>query len=301
MPSRAFAIYGVPDGEYELFAQSFSSSQGGSKSHIRRIQVKGADVTGIELSLAPTGSISGLVTVEALADASVKQACKKSRSLPLEENLFAVIKDDKTEEGRPVRTLIPVSRDLVPGDKGEFQLKNIDAGRYRFETRSVGDSLYIRSITLASQNKNSPPQDVSTNGLNVKTGEQVKGLTIALAEGGASIEGQVVHPAANLAPSAVRVYLIPADRENKDNLLRYAETAAGGNGHFKLTNIAPGKYWMLAKPSPEPEMSGAPVRPAIRDVQKRNALRKEAEVAKLVVELKSCQKITDYALRVMAH
>ncbi|HET9528859.1 MAG TPA: carboxypeptidase-like regulatory domain-containing protein, partial [Blastocatellia bacterium] len=210
MASRTFAIYGIPDGEYELFAQSFSSSQGGSKSPVRRLQVKGADVTGIELSLAPAGSISGLVTVEALADASVKEACKKNRSLLLEENLFAVLRDDKTEESRPGRTLIPVSRDLVPGDRGEFRLMNVDAGRYRFEPRSVGDSLYIRSITLASENKNSPPQDVSANGLNVRLGEQVKGLIIALSEGGASIEGRVVQAAAKQAPSAVRVYLIPA-------------------------------------------------------------------------------------------
>ncbi|HET9530063.1 MAG TPA: hypothetical protein VFQ92_06905, partial [Blastocatellia bacterium] len=75
----------------------------------------------------------------------------------------------------------------------------------------------------------------------------------------------------------------------------------GGDGQFKLTNIAPGKYWMLAKPTPEPEMAGDPVRPAIRDVKARNTLRKEAEQSNLLVELKACQKITDYSLRVRVH
>ena len=72
--ANAFAIYGVPDGEYEIIArsvninifESFSSSP-------RRVTVKGADVTGIELRLSPMASIAGRTCSETTPNALRKQ------------------------------------------------------------------------------------------------------------------------------------------------------------------------------------------------------------------------------------
>ena len=63
-PDRAFSIEGVADGDYDI------QSQGGGREGLtavsapQRISVKGADVTGLRLTLAPLGSVSGSVRVE---------------------------------------------------------------------------------------------------------------------------------------------------------------------------------------------------------------------------------------------
>jgi Carboxypeptidase regulatory-like domain len=62
--SLGFAFYGVPDGDYELIARRTSDGGDASSSARRRISVKGMDVSGIELKLAPHGSIAGRVVIE---------------------------------------------------------------------------------------------------------------------------------------------------------------------------------------------------------------------------------------------
>ncbi|HEY7182119.1 MAG TPA: carboxypeptidase-like regulatory domain-containing protein, partial [Blastocatellia bacterium] len=62
--ARGFAFYGVPDGDYELVATRWAGSNETSGLGRRRVSVKGADVNGVELKLAPNGSISGRVIIE---------------------------------------------------------------------------------------------------------------------------------------------------------------------------------------------------------------------------------------------
>src|SRR5262249_46949575 len=68
--SRSFAIYGLADGEYELMAQRLGGGGDGVASAPRRVSVKAADLTGIDLALSPLGRISGRVVLEALTSDS---------------------------------------------------------------------------------------------------------------------------------------------------------------------------------------------------------------------------------------
>jgi hypothetical protein len=61
--------------------------------------------------------------------------------------------------------------------------------------------------------------------------------------------------------------------------------------------LSPGKYWLLARAVPDSEPNDKPARPAAWDAAERAKLRREAEAAKIVIELKPCQRIRDYALR----
>src|SRR5712691_2593238 len=47
---KTFSFYGIADGDYDLYAQTLSSAGDSSSSEPRRITVKGADITGIELN-----------------------------------------------------------------------------------------------------------------------------------------------------------------------------------------------------------------------------------------------------------
>jgi hypothetical protein len=297
--NHSFAFYGVPDGEYEVTAQSFSSPEGGAVSPPRAVSVKGADVTGLDLALAPLGSVAGRVVIDQQSDVAVKAACKERRMTLLEENLLTALRDLKNEAGRPRPSFSRQSWTVAPDSQGEFHMPGVGPGLYRFDATSLGEAFYIRSLTLASNDKSGPPLDISVNGLSIKSGERVTGLTITLAEGAASIEGRIVENDGGLPPG-MRVVLVPAERENKDKLLRYGEVTAQSDGAFKLNNIAPGRYYLLAKRVAEPEIAGEPVRPLVWDAETRAAVRTEAEQSNAVIELKPCQKVPDYSLRYKA-
>ena len=68
---RSFAFYGVPDGDYNLYARGNGNEKGEVSGSARvRVKVKGADVTGLEIKLAPLGSIAGSVKVDAVTPGS---------------------------------------------------------------------------------------------------------------------------------------------------------------------------------------------------------------------------------------
>jgi hypothetical protein len=54
---------------------------------------------------------------------------------------------------------------------------------------------------------------------------------------------------------------------------------------------------LLARPIPDSEPNDKPARPAAWDAAERAKLRREAEAAKVVIELKPCQRLSDYVLR----
>src|SRR5712692_8525136 len=61
---QAFQLNGVSDGDYEISAITGSPNGEALVSAARRLSVKDSDVTGMELALAPLGSISGRVSLE---------------------------------------------------------------------------------------------------------------------------------------------------------------------------------------------------------------------------------------------
>jgi hypothetical protein len=87
-------------------------------------------------------------------------------------------------------------------------------------------------------------------------------------------------------------------------VLRYSETLVNRDGAFAFTNLAPGRYFIFARVEPlterltEPltELESIPPRPSAWDPTARLKLRREAEAANTVVELKPCQRLVDYTL-----
>ena len=74
-PGGAFAFYGVPDGEYDLTAERLESDRSDRLgSEPRRVTVRGADVTGVELRLSPRAAIQGKVVLDPLPAALRREA-----------------------------------------------------------------------------------------------------------------------------------------------------------------------------------------------------------------------------------
>src|SRR5262245_5276878 len=86
---KSFAIFGAPDGEYEIVAFRMTSKEADfAISTPRRVIVRGADVSGIELKIAPPSSISGRVKIEPSAAGAVEAAGGAGKS-PCEDRARA--------------------------------------------------------------------------------------------------------------------------------------------------------------------------------------------------------------------
>src|SRR5262245_38886267 len=300
--TTGFAINGVPDGAYEIAARRGGyNNEEPFASTPRQIVVRGADVGGVELKLLPFGSIAGKFTLEA-----APAVCETKRKWSLEEALLAL-----RFEAKPAGSAPAQSRSIVNGltEKGEFTVYNLQANRYFLEPRLPNENWYVKAITTpapvsspagarGAAPRNSSPADVARSGIALKAGEKIAGVTVAVADGAAALSGKVA-PAkeGSRLPARLRVHLVPAEVGAASDVLRYAEAFARSDGSFALSNIAPGKYWLLARAAPDDEPSHGPPPPAARDANERAKLRKEAEAMKVEIELKPCQRITDQIVK----
>jgi hypothetical protein len=182
----------------------------------------------------------------------------------------------------------------VSDEKGAFTISPVIAGRYFVEAQLPGTDWYINSIALSSS-AHSGPADLAREGVTIKSGERVTGLTVAIREDAASVRGSILFPKErSKLPSGLRVHLVPAEPYQKDNALRFFEAAVKDDSTFQFLNIAPGRYWMIARPIDG--TSDEQVRPPAWNRETRIKLLRDAETAKNAIELKPCQNLSDRAL-----
>jgi hypothetical protein len=285
-----YAIYGLPNGEYELIAQRDDRSGESSFLSVpKRATINGRDAGGIDLVLAPTASIAGNIVIEQNRTESGK--CESKRRYYVEEVVVKAIRDEPGEKlqrsdvsfsvygGQPVGT---------PDDQGKFSIRRLRPGRYRLEAQLPDENWYVKGMTTTTN-------DAGRNGVTLKSGEEASGLAIVIAGGSGGIKGKLVVEEGAKPPLRSIVHLIPAEIDAKDDLLRYAEARVEIDGSFNFANLSPGKYLFVTRKISEG--GDDPVRPLAWDRIERVKLRKEAESANMVVELKSCQRISDYVLR----
>lgn len=294
-----FAFYGVSEGEYLIVAQRYpSAANEGGRSRPVRVKVKGQDTTGVNLTLVSLSSVTGRVILESGPAKENAVKCDRKREPSIDESLFNIRRVQKEDPKEHPLSVFSANFIGAPGDKGEFQLQGLEAGQYQVETRMLDEAWYVRAISMPRAGRTTTSIDVSRNGFAVKAGERVTGLTISLAEGAASLGGRVVVDAKRGSlPAHLRVYLVPAEQEAADDTLRFAEAAVQGDGTFALGNLTPGRYWVVARQASEEDASERFPRPLVWNLKSRGSLRDDAEASNIVVDLKPCQRLTDYALR----
>ena len=303
--SRAFSLHGIADGEYQVIAnhnEGWGQNQKDSyRSAPRKITVKGGNISGIVLNLLPLSSVEGKIE---LAETSEKNRpeCKSSRtSLP--EEIVATLRRETIGKDLESNPDSWASTD-APNDKGEVKYFNLEPARYRVTAVFPDETWYIKTVTvksaapkIAAAKTTSPATiDVGKLGLSLSSGEKIKDLLISVTDGAANVKGRVITDPNKILPPRMRAYLIPAEKESSDDLLRYYE-AKIKNGTFTFENLAPGKYLIIARPIPDTESDEMPATPAAWDAASRLQLRREAEAVGNLLELNSCQRVNDYSLK----
>jgi hypothetical protein len=244
--------------------------------------------------------LTGRVNLEkvpaALATAS---KCSPMPPLQLAEVLVQAQRNDPRTKTTGTRNS-DLSAPAPPNAKGEFFLRSLDAGGYRLITKLPDAGWYVRGITLSTPNippptRNAPKfSDIGRNGFTLKAGEKLTGVILTLAEGAASFEGKVSSPGKPTQNFAqLKVHLVPAEDSQADEIIRYAETAVEQVGSFAFKNLAPGKYWILARPATDNDSMNQPQN---WNSLERTNLRRAAETVNQLIELKTCQQVKDYQL-----
>ncbi|HEY0323146.1 MAG TPA: carboxypeptidase-like regulatory domain-containing protein [Pyrinomonadaceae bacterium] len=299
---RAFSLNGVPEGEYEIAAQGYFEKGETVASTPRRITVRGADITGLQLQLAPLASITGRITLEPVKD----EACSKTNvATSMQQTLVTARREDENKERLQAERFSESGN--IPNEQGEFLIRNLAGGLFRLGVRAPGEDWYVRALSLpASTARTATDPSKSTEAkillpptgtLAIKTGERLSGININLAQGAANLRGRVVmQPEGAAIPANLRAYLIPTERERANDILRYAESNLSADGSFVFTSLAPGRYWIALRPAPTQADTLQAPRMLAWDEEERKVLRREAEAVNKVVELKPCQRMTDYTL-----
>ena len=285
--SKGFMFRGVDDGDYDITVLSMSQS-GQSAFGSKRIKVKGADVTGIELVAQPLGSVSGRVVLE---ESKATECAGKQRPL-FSETLVAASPDARQDANYQPQYRWFMGVPATPDAQGNVSIKNVVPGRYFFEPQFRAKDWYLQSILLTPAA--GAKIDASRTWTTMKSGDRVSGLTITLAQGGASLHGQLVLKEGETQPERSFVYLVPAESEKGLDVLRYFTAAVKADGKIALSSIAPGRYWVLVR-SEKVVTSESKLR--LPDQSEfRAKLRREAEAANTTIEFKPCQNVTGFKL-----
>lgn len=294
-----FLFEGISDGEYMVRAYAYLGEDlAGVYSEWQKVTIKGADVSGINLTFVKSSSLSGRVIFEEKSSDKKDEACKENRVSSFEEMILLLPRDEKTEGAKDIWSDSSTEARNTPDESGGFTAKSLRAGKRRIIIKLPGENLFVRSITGTPIAPGKLPQDIGRNGIILKPGEQAKDVKVTIAEGAARIAGKILpqQEGADI-PENLLVHLLPAEKDSGDDVLRYFETTTADDGSFSVSNVLPGKYFVLVRLMKAGEEKEIYRRPVAWDDAARAKLRKDAEAANQTVELAPCKRINEFILK----
>ena len=296
--NRGFAFSGLANGEYRLVGQEFTMMQTSrtplpGMSDIKRITVKGANVTGIELIPRPVASISGRITLER----TKAPECEGKRPPLFAETLVQTQRHEKDSENDD-DLYLRIGAQLSSVDaSGAFMARGLPPARYRFEPRFYARYWYLQSISINTTAPKPQKIDAAATWTVLKPGEQLTNVIITLAEGAASIRGRLELAEGAAAPSGMVVYLVPAEPDKAEDVLRFFVTEVASDGTFTLNNLPPGKYLAITQTNVDAQIATLTKLRQPEATAARTKLRRASETQKTEIELKPCQNRADFQLK----
>lgn len=291
--SPRFTMYGVPDGQYELSAGCYGSKGMSSIAKPIRVTVRGADVTGLQLALDAVGSIEGKIVIEPLDPAKVPDGCETPSGSTIPEAVLGWNRDEAVSSTAS-EVAFGSSTEVAPEPAGAFAASGLRAGLYRVAPRLPGDGWYVKSVLGPRSKAGGAPSDFGRDGVSVGAGRTVSGVIVTLSEGAAMVRGRVAAAIeGQRVPNSARVFLVPAEPADAENVLRYFSATLDGSGGFTIRYVPPGKYRIVGRAQNDETRT----RPVVWDRTERTKLRAEAEAAKQELDLGVCAQPADVVVR----
>ncbi|HEU4871717.1 MAG TPA: carboxypeptidase-like regulatory domain-containing protein [Pyrinomonadaceae bacterium] len=287
-----FMFPGIAEGDYYLTAHSYSQGRELLLSEPKLIRLRGADIDDVELTVTSLGSISGRVLLE---ESKVSECQGKQPPEFKEMSISAWHRDNEAARNQP-QFIWSMGAPVAPDAQGNFTIRNLAASQYYFVARFPARSWYLKSIAISppATARDRKPTDVTRVWTTITTRDKLSGLIVTIAQGAASLEGQVVVGEGEMRPEKLLVYLVPSEREAADELLRFYGGPVSEDGKIGLHNLAPGRYWLFLQPaSDNPPLTKMRVPD---ETETRARLRRDGEAGKVEIEVKPCQSVTDFKL-----
>jgi Carboxypeptidase regulatory-like domain len=292
-----FWFTGVADGDYDLTAQSYAPSGDIGVSEPKRIRVRGADISGVDLVTNALGTITGRVMLEESKAAECKG---KRRVLPTEILVSAWHNESEARQDKP-QFIWGLGGPTFPNQQGDISLRNLASGQYQLVARQFAKYWYLKSISLpapttATSRQIDRTQDAVQNWITLRRGDHLSGLVVTIAEGAASLRAQMTVEEGTSMPQRLYVYLVPAEREKALDPLRYLAAPVAADRTMSLNNIPPGRYLMVLQPPLDK------VRPTLSklrlpdEAETRARLRRDAEAATIEIGFRPCENVMGYQL-----
>jgi hypothetical protein len=286
---REFTFEGIPDGDYHLAATGYSSDRARRQSESIFLKVRGADIEGLELAVAPLASIKGRLVFQPLK--APPPECTEKRQPGFSET--SVTAWHRVTEGTRKKPQFLLRAGVVtPNAEGHFMFSEVAANEYYFAVRFSSQQWFLQSIAFAPPTPNGKPIDVTRTWTTVKAGDSLSGLTFVLAQGGGLIRGEVSLAEGQTLSEKTVAFLVPAEPERADEVLRYYAAPVSSEGRFWLNNVAPGRYWILAQHGTDDTRYEVSKVRIPDGSETRSSLRQAAEKAKREIEITPCQDVT---------
>ncbi len=219
-----FKIDGVTKGKYRAIPQTWGAPEHYGDSVDFEVDV--GDVTGLEIKMHKGAIIQGTVALE---EGAPPDAQKKLVSV----NLVAYARDPKAKDS----DWFASSRSNSGIDAaGNIQFKGVRRGKVSILLDGNG----AKGFSIARIERDGAPM---TEGLTVNTGETITGLRIVLAQGSATIRGEVKVEGGTL-PEGVAMN-IKAKSANKTQGERYGSIDA--RGKFLIEYLSSGSYELVVE------------------------------------------------------
>jgi hypothetical protein len=241
-----FSFSHILDGNYYLLALTGFSSDPPGASNPVLISVHGQDISNIKPVLNPLGMLAGRVLLQP-AETAIK--CPLPDPALMKRLVVSTLRLSERKEKNFLESFLPTEAESVPDSRGEFRLTGLSAGNHFLRVHIPSPTPYLKSILPAAIPKNGTKTKTSRLLFPIQGGQSSDPIEITLAQGASEISGKVMMAEGVVGGlNRLRIFLVPADREAADNLLRYAETRPDRNGGFSLRNIAPGDYRLFVLP-----------------------------------------------------
>lgn len=215
-----FKIEGLLPGRYAVFVQPDQNRP--AYSEPVQFEILDKDIDGMIIKTQPGGSLSGKVMFEGMHD---KTFFAKLSQMSLNVYVYSQA------------TALPNWHSAAINSDGSFQIRGLQPGTASINTVSSADSTLVKNLLILHTERYGIEQP---RGIEIKTNEQIEGLTVLVAYGTGVVRGEVRFENGVL-PAGSRV-LIRVTRTDKFNPLTGTDVDA--RGRFQIERLPPGNYWL---------------------------------------------------------